>query len=135
MTTTTAITDSDAVKNLIGRFAQLTDDGDFESRAQLYADDGVFVGFDGSEHRGRAAIRELFEKLTPPTRTGKHITGNASVTVDGDRASASTDYVFFRLAEDGIAVLSTGRYQDEFVRGPDGWLFSSRRIVPQTLPG
>lgn len=118
---------------LVARHAQLTDDGDWETRVGLYAEDGEFTSLDGVVRRGSDELREAFS-ATAGRITGKHITSNTVLTLDGDRASGLTDYAFFMVTGDAIVPGSVGRYQDEFVKGSDGWRFRSRRIVPLTAP-
>jgi 3-phenylpropionate/cinnamic acid dioxygenase small subunit len=116
---------------LVGRHAQLTDDGEWETRVGLYTEDGEFTSLDGVLRRGRDELREAFS-ATAGRITGKHITSNTVLTLDGDRASGRTDYAFFMVTGDAIVPGSVGRYHDEFVKGSDGWRFRSRRIVPLT---
>ena len=118
---------------LVARHAQLTDDGDWETRVDLYSEDGEFTSLDGIPRRGREALREAFS-ATAGRITGKHITSNTVLTLDGDRASGLTDYAFFMVTKDAVVATSVGRYHDEFVKGSDGWRFRSRRIVPLTAP-
>ena len=118
---------------LVARHAQLTDDGDWETRVGLYTDDGEFTSLDGILRSGRDALREAFA-ATAGRVIGKHITSNTVLDVDGDRASGRTDFAFFMVTTDGVVPTSVGRYHDEFVRGPKGWRFRSRRILPLTPP-
>jgi len=118
---------------LVGRHAQLTDDGDWETRVDLYTEDGEFTSLDGVLRRGRDELRQAFS-ATAGRMVGKHITANTVVTIDGDRASGRTDYAFFMVTGDAILPASVGRYHDEFVKGSDGWRFRSRRIEPLTAP-
>lgn len=129
----TGYEDSDraALLELVGRHAQLTDDGDWETRVNLYTEDAEFTSLDGVPRAGRDALREAFSS-TAGRMAGKHITANTTLELDGDRASGRTDYAFFLVTAEGINPVSVGRYHDEFVKGPDGWRFRSRRILPLT---
>ena len=122
-----------ALLELIGRHAQLTDDGDWETRVALYTDDGEFTSLDGVLRTGRNALKESFS-ATAGRMAGKHITSNTVLEINGDRASGLTDYAFFLVTTEGISAISVGRYHDVFVKGPDGWRFRSRRILPLTAP-
>lgn len=129
------MTDEEMVVQLVHRHAQLTDDGDVEARVALYTDDGEVIGIDQVPHRGREAVRAAFQALTSPDRTGKHITSNTIVDVNGDEAVATTDFAFFRVTADGVAPLAIGRYHDSFRRTPEGWRFTRREIQPISAPG
>jgi ketosteroid isomerase-like protein len=118
---------------LVGRHAQLTDDGDWETRVGLYTEDGEFTSLDGVPRRGGDALREAFS-ATAGRIAGKHITSNTVLVVEGDRASGLTDYAFFMVTKDAIVPTSVGRYHDEFVKGSDGWRFRSRRIEALAAP-
>lgn len=123
--------DREALMDLLARHAQLTDDGKWETRVELYTEDGEFTSLDGVTRAGRDQLREAFS-ATAGRLVGKHITANTVLEVDGDRASGWTDYAFFLVTDQGISVASVGRYHDQFVRGPAGWRFRSRRIEPLT---
>ena len=123
--------DREALMDLLARHAQLTDDGQWETRVELYTEDGEFTSLDGVTRAGRDQLREAFS-ATAGRLVGKHITANTVLEVDGDRASGWTDYAFFLVTAEGISVVSVGRYHDEFARGPSGWRFRSRRIEPLT---
>ncbi len=71
-----------------------------------------------------------------PDAWHKHVTTNPSVSVEGDRASASSYFVRVDAgAEPGPAmVLASGRYLDEFVRSDDGtWRIRTRRCEVENL--
>ena len=53
-------------------------------------------------------------------------TPGASVVLDGDRATGSQAFLFVEQEGHGLRL---GRYDDEFVRRPEGWRFAVRKIV------
>ena len=118
---------------LVARHAQLTDDGDWETRVGLYTEDGEFTSLDGVLRRGRGELGEAFS-ASAGRITGKHITANTVLEIHGNSATGLTDYAFFMVTSEAIVPTSVGRYHDEFVKGADGWRFRSRRIVPLTAP-
>lgn len=126
--------DREAIRELIHRHAQLTDDAEVEPRVLLYAPDGRFTGPDGSVAEGHAAIRAAFSKTAPSAKGGKHITSNVVVELDGDRATAFTDFAFFRVGTGGLTPFAAGRYHDTFVRTAGGWRYASRVISILTAP-
>jgi hypothetical protein len=69
------------------------------------------------------------EQVQPPEGRGKHITANSLVDVDGDGATARTDYLFVRPTAAGLIPVATGRYHDELVRDGGRWRFRQRRIT------
>jgi uncharacterized protein (TIGR02246 family) len=123
--------DADAVRNTVARYGHLCDDGRFEEFAELFAEDAEFV-VPGRTAKGRAAIQAFMEAAQPPERRGKHLCAAPAVDLDGDTATAVTDFAFLAPAEGGFAVTSAGRYHDRLVRaapgGANAWVFAERRI-------
>lgn len=120
--------DEDQVKRTLASYCQLLDDGDFDRWIELFSPDARLV-FAGRTRQGRPSIREYMENVQPPEGRGKHITANVLVDVDGDTASADTDYLFVRPTAQGLVLVATGRYHDRLVRDGEGWRFSQREIT------
>jgi ketosteroid isomerase-like protein len=121
-------TDEEAIRNLIGLHSQLTDDGEYQRRVQLYTEDGVFMMGDAAS-RGRDEMAEAFASTSAPERRGKHITANTVMEIDGDAASARTDFFFLLPSAEGLKPLAAGRYFDTFTKKDGHWLYSERRIT------
>jgi uncharacterized protein (TIGR02246 family) len=120
-------TDEDAIRDLVGLHAQLTDDGDFERRVTLYTEDGELIML-GKSTVGREALGKQMASTADPLRLGKHITSNVVVTVNGDRADVSSDFAFVRAGAGGFGVMAAGRYADVMERHDGRWLFKRRDI-------
>ncbi|MFD9793471.1 nuclear transport factor 2 family protein [Streptomyces sp. NPDC059070] len=122
-----------AVENLIGRYAELVDDGDFAGLGDLLAD-ATFTG-SGAPVRGRAAIAEMFQDTvilyadgTPRTQ---HVTTNIVIDVDEQAGTAvSRSYVTVLQALPGLPLqpIAGGRYHDRFERRDGEWRFTERRV-------
>ncbi|MFI6345716.1 nuclear transport factor 2 family protein [Streptomyces sp. NPDC050560] len=122
-----------AVENLIARYAELVDDGDFAGLGALLAD-AEFAG-SGDPVRGREAIEEMFRRTlvvyddgTPRTQ---HVTTNLLVEVDEAAGTArARSYVTVLQALPGLPLqpVACGRYRDRFERRGDGWRFVERRV-------
>jgi ketosteroid isomerase-like protein len=121
-------TDEEAIRNLIGLHSQLTDDGDYERRVELYTEDGVFTMGDATS-TGREELSAAFAATSAPERRGKHITANTVMDIDGDSASVQTDFFFLLPSADGLKPLAAGRYFDTFVKVGGHWLYRERRIT------
>ena len=91
----------------------------------------------GFEFHGRDELTGYFDGHThAPAAWHKHITTNPMVTVDGDRATATSYFVRVDAgAEAGPAVVTaSGRYLDEFARDDAGhWRIRSRRCEVENL--
>jgi uncharacterized protein (TIGR02246 family) len=120
--------EEEAIRNLIGLHSQLTDDGDYERRVDLYTPDGVFVMGDATS-TGKEELKVAFASTSAPERRGKHITANTVMEIDGDTARAATDFFFLLPSPDGLKPLAAGRYADTFVKRDGRWLYTERRIT------
>ncbi|MFJ9537611.1 nuclear transport factor 2 family protein [Streptomyces sp. NPDC101225] len=128
-----AAADTSAVTNLIARYAELVDTGDFAGVGALFAD-AVFIGSGAPLEGGEAVERMLrntvilYEDGTPRTH---HVTTNVTVEVDGAAGTAAArSYVTIFQAVPGLPLqsIAAGRYTDRFVRRDGRWRFAERRV-------
>ncbi|MFJ3672448.1 nuclear transport factor 2 family protein [Streptomyces sp. NPDC090106] len=122
-----------AVQNLIARYAELVDDGDFAGLGDLLGD-AVFTG-SGGPVRGRDAIEAMFRDTlvvhadgTPRTQ---HVVSNVAVEVDEEAGTAlarSYVTVLQALPDLPLQIIAAGRYHDGFSRRDGRWRFTSRRV-------
>jgi 3-phenylpropionate/cinnamic acid dioxygenase small subunit len=125
------------ISELISRYAELIDVGDFEGVASLLATAELsFEGFD-TVRRGRDEIRATYEASTRRYEDGtprtKHLVTNVVVDIEPTMGTASSRSYFTVLqAVPGALALQpvvAGRYRDGF-RSVDGtWRFSRRHIM------
>jgi uncharacterized protein (TIGR02246 family) len=120
--------DEDQVGTTLARYCQYLDDGDFDRWIELFTEEARLI-FGGRTTVGRPDIRSYMEQVQPPAGRGKHITSNILVDLDGDTATAHTDYMFVRPTGQGLVPIATGRYHDELVRRDGRWLFHRREIT------
>jgi hypothetical protein len=126
--------DSTLLGNLIAKYAEFIDSGDFDGLADLLGDAGVGDSESSSLLRGRDALAAMFTATTRRYADGtprtKHVTTNLILEIDGDvgRASARSYWMVLQAVE-GLPLqpILAGRYHDKFDR-PDGtWRFAERR--------
>jgi SnoaL-like domain len=124
------------IANLVARYAELIDLGDFDGVAELL-DRASVGGADGEGMlSGTAAIRSLFESTARPYPDGtprtKHVTTNLIVEVaeDGTTAHARSYWTVFQAVE-GLPLqpILAGRYHDRFVLDGNRWRFDERRYL------
>jgi 3-phenylpropionate/cinnamic acid dioxygenase small subunit len=121
--------DHEAIRNLLVDYCQLCDDGRFDEWGQLFTDDATFTVM-GTTHTGRGDVQAFITAAQPPEARGRHLISQPRLTIDGDSAEARTDYAFVGRTDRGrLAVTSSGRYLDRFVRDGGRWRFASREIV------
>src|SRR5204862_1557092 len=107
---------------------------DAEGFAALFSENGrLATAASKSEVVGRDAIRKFiagsYAKRPPGMRT-KHLYGNCAIELEGDTASAKTDYVIYQCIADGAwEIKSVGQSLDQLVRHDGQWLIAERRNV------
>ena len=117
------------IRELTARYNRAFDDGDPEAFAATFTEDGV-MAVDGTfSVEGGPGLAEMV-RHTPYGVV--HVTVDATVEVDGDRAVQDVKLlVLSRPGPDGkpgasSRLTNSGRYHDELVRTPDGWRFARR---------
>jgi hypothetical protein len=116
------------VRRTLAAYCHLCDDAEFESLAEQFAADGVFIFLD-EVVTGRPALAKWFEARQPSERRGKHLTTNTIVEVDGDHARAVSDFLFVVATPAGVQPTMTGRYRDELTRVDGRWLITRREAT------
>jgi uncharacterized protein (TIGR02246 family) len=120
--------DRTLILELTTRYNRCFDDGDADGFAAAFTEDGV-MEVDGTFRvDGRAALAEMV-RHTPYGVV--HVTVDATVEVDGDRAVQDVKLlVLSRPGPDAPGgksrLTNSGRYHDELVRTPEGWRFAHR---------
>jgi hypothetical protein len=120
--------DKVAIQELGARYNAAVDSGDADGFAGVWTGDGVFDIAGGQTIVGADALRAV------PIRTkGRtvHATTDHIIRIDGDRATQTCTLLMYRRRPDGSVndLISTGRYDDELLRTPAGWLFCRRCVV------
>jgi uncharacterized protein (TIGR02246 family) len=126
------LVDSARIRELTARYNRCFDDGDPEGFAGTFTEDGVMEVEGTFRVDGRAALAEMV-RHTPYGVV--HVTVDATVEVDGDRAVQ--DVKMLVLSRPGptspegtkTKLTNSGRYHDELVRTADGWRFTHRTAV------
>lgn len=128
------------IPNLLYRYADLFDAGDFVGAARLF-DHGVLItgdhalkGEDAIVAMWRGLVR-LYEDGTPRTR---HLTTNPIITVadDGLSAECRSQWTVLQATDSlPLQVVATGRYHDRFGVIDSQWQFLERRYLQIDLSG
>ena len=90
--------DGVAVERVLGTYCHRVDDADFDGAGALFTANGTFA-FGGEVAAGPDGVARWLRSMQPPERRGKHITANVVVDVDGDAASALSDFMFVRFGQ------------------------------------
>lgn len=132
----------EAIRNLLGRYCELIDAGDFDGLGDLFAG-AVLRDEAGNETaRGREAVIALYTAATRRHADGtprtRHMTANPIIEVDeaAGTATARSAYVVFQ-ATDAVPLqpIISGRYRDLFAldAGTGAWSFTERTITVDLL--
>ena len=120
----------DAIRELMAAYAQALDACRFADVAACFAPDGEWTTDYGAA-RGPAEIEAFIRGIVPVKGEGpqrKHYITNIIIKVDGETASAVSDYLIVREAGGGLIPVMGGTYRDKFVKTPAGWRFSRKEL-------
>jgi uncharacterized protein (TIGR02246 family) len=130
--------DREEIRALILAYGVAHDNRDYRAFAELFAEDGEWVGGLGSA-KGPAAIFELMDGTIGhnprPEGSGTyHLLTNDQIAIEGDRAAATTKWLYLVPGDDGAPrMVFLGHYNDEFIREQGSWKFL-RREAPVVIP-
>jgi 3-phenylpropionate/cinnamic acid dioxygenase small subunit len=134
VSTLAAAADKLEITELLYRYAELIDAGDFDGVGNLLGR-GNFMGVAGAE-----GIAALFAKTTrrfadhgntPRTR---HLVLNPIVELDGDAARARSTFCVVQQTDTvPLQPIVVGRYADAFARDDAGWYFTERIVDVQMV--
>jgi uncharacterized protein (TIGR02246 family) len=132
--------DREEIRALIMAYGAAHDGRDYRAFANLFAErDGEWVGGLGSA-KGREAIFELMDKTIghnpQPGGSGTfHLLTNDQIVIDGDRASATTKWLYLTPTDEGRPqMVFLGHYDDVFVRENGHWKFLRREAFGDIAP-
>lgn len=120
--------DKDEIRDLIHHYCFHMDAGRFTELGALFADDGEWITPYAHE-TGPAAVTAVMTRNVPPSPKRVHYTMNAIIAVDGDRATAKSNYLVILETPAGPIPSVCGIYDDIFVRGASGWRFQRRQLI------
>jgi uncharacterized protein (TIGR02246 family) len=126
-----------AIQRIIVDYAARLDARDYKGYVALFTPDGEWSNRIGS-HKGPEAIRKMLTTFGPEGATNTsnyHLVSNPRVEVNGDRATATSRYLFVMRGKDGSPRPAlAGLYADELVRQSDGGWKIQRRVANDVMP-
>jgi hypothetical protein len=123
-------TEKNAIRELLATYCFHLDNYRFAEMAALFTEDGTWDTAFG-KGTGRAGIVAQAESITRPgtTRPARvHLTTNIVITLNGDTATAASNWAVIQNSSSGPKIGSGGGYQDELVKQNGNWLFKYRKI-------
>ena len=124
---------STAIANLIARYAELVDDGDFAGVGELLAE-ATFAGSGGALTGGAAIaamLRATVITYADGTPRTQHVTTNLQIEADdqaGTATARSYVTVLQALPDLPLQPIAAGRYADRFERRDGDWRFVARQV-------
>jgi 3-phenylpropionate/cinnamic acid dioxygenase small subunit len=135
-----ALEDRIDLANLVARIAHLADSGEVGDYLDCFTADASWeltsatgLALDEQVRRGRADLeagvveRRAMGMQGPGSRT-RHDVSSIAITVDGDRAHGTAYFRYYVDSDVTPTLAAMGRYDDEFVRTPEGWRLQ-RRVI------
>lgn len=130
------VEDELAIRRVLVDYSATQDARDYAGYAALFAKDGEWVN-GRNVHKGREAIHRMLVDLygePPPgyvNNESYHITSNAEIDLQGDRATARSRHLLVLRGPDGAPTPAlAGRYEDEFIREDGKWKILRRVDYP-----
>ena len=124
-----------ACEQLSYTYARSVDFRDYDTFAELFAEDGVLDT--SSELVGRAAIRASVNQRPDELRSRHVLTNVYTEVLDRDNARGLSYLTLYRhLGSESLqrgpvafdAPAAVGHYEDRFVRTGDGWRYARRKL-------
>lgn len=130
---------SQHILNLLYRYAECIDSGDFDGLGMLFQSASIEYPTAGKALRGGASVAEFHRQTihiypdsgTPGTT---HTVSNSIIDIDESAATATVRSCFTvtqQLTDFPYQVIAAGRYFDHFKRSNEGWAFSTRKVTPE----
>jgi uncharacterized protein (TIGR02246 family) len=112
------------IRRVIATYAIAYDDKDWDTFAELWADDAAFAVEDQA-WEGKQAVLDFLTTCLPDDYNGKHMNSPPLIEIaaDGQSATAKTDVVWITQGFENQIV---ARYNDQFARVDGRWLFKRR---------
>ena len=124
-----------AIEHLLTEYGRTLDSRDFAAYSRLFAVNGEWKGALGT-YRGPAAIQAAMEKIFTdaaadiPKGKNFHVMSNFDISVQGDRATARSMFIFYKMEGSKPEAAVAGRYEDILIRENGAWRFLLRTALP-----
>jgi SnoaL-like domain len=126
--------DQQSIERLLLDYGRTLDNRDFAAYSQLFAANGEWKGALGS-YRGPQAIRTAMEKIFSdaaadiPKGSNFHVMSNFVIDIQGDRATAKSTFIFYKMNGNKPVAEVAGRYEDTLIRENGAWRFLQRSAL------
>ena len=122
------MSDKDEIRELLARYCFALDAERFEEMAALFTQDGVWETAFGTGTGRVGIVAQARAIATAPRPRRVHLTTNIVIDLDGDTATARSNWALIQNGPDGPVIGSGGRYADRLAKVDGRWLFRHRAI-------
>jgi hypothetical protein len=128
------IEDQKAIERVLLEYGRTLDNRDFAAYAALFAVEGQWKGAQGA-YKGPKEIQAQMEKIFTdaaadiPKGQNFHVMSDFVIDVQGDRATARSKFIFYKLDGRKPVAEVAGRYEDVLVRVGGTWKFLTRTAL------
>ncbi len=128
------VEDEKAIERLLLEYGRTLDARDFAAYAALFAADGIWKGAQGA-YKGPKEIQTQMEKIFTdaaadiPKGQNFHAMSDFVIDVQGDRATARSKFIFYKLEGRKPVAEVAGRYEDVLIRVGGAWKFLTRTAL------
>jgi ketosteroid isomerase-like protein len=119
------VCNAEGVRKTLAQYAQWTDDRRVDDLAGLFTEDAEWTVMDETV-TGREAIRAYIATWKPFEVQVKHVTVDSVIDIDGDTATAMSNFIVLYETPAGGVVHRAGRYEDRLRDEGDRWRISRR---------
>jgi 3-phenylpropionate/cinnamic acid dioxygenase small subunit len=121
--------DKEEIAEVLLRYATGIDRRDWPLFRTVFTDDCELDYGEVGSWKGVDAITEFMQQAHSMAGHTMHRLTNQVIAVDGDQAESRTYVDALIMFEGNSGVNAAGFYDDEWVRGDDGWRVAGRRFV------
>jgi hypothetical protein len=124
------LVDRQAIVDLTVAYTYALDTKDWDALDQVFTPDAT--AFLTEELNGREAIKARVRRALEGLDVSQHLIGNHQIDIEGDRATGRC-YLQAQHVRDAAPgppnFIVAGRYDDRYVRTPDGWRVERRALT------
>jgi hypothetical protein len=123
------VDDVTRIKNLIFRYAELLNTGQFDAVGQLFEHGRIQVKGNPRVYEGAAEVAEMYRSTVNVPAGGPDsllYTTNVQVSIDGGEAQAMAYFIAYHQRGAALVPVVGGRYEDDFIRLDGEWWFRQR---------
>jgi len=124
--------DTDALRDLTVAYCWALDTRSFDDLDEVFTPDATASL--GGTFEGIASIKQRVADALNPLDVSQHTVSTHQFRIDGDRATGRC-YLHAQHVRNGGQYIVAGRYEDEYLRTPDGWRIAHRDLVVMWTAG